>query len=438
MNPAPQPASPARADVLIVGCSGVATCCPGGVATKKPARGAELANVGLLTNVGIAIAGGKVISIAPDAELRKRYIAGETIDARGGIVIPGLVDAHTHPVFVNGREDDFERKTRGETYQQIAAAGGGILSSVRGVRGASDEVLEEKVKLRFERLLDLGTTSVEAKSGYGLSAEDELRSLRAIRNAAKNCDIRCVSTLLAAHAIPPEYKSRREDYIQLIREEIVPAAALEKLATFHDVFVDDGFFTIAEARELLTSGTQFGLRPKLHADELGTTGAAELAVELGACSADHLDFISKAGIDKLANSETVAVLLPGVSHYLRSKTDAPARELIEAGAAVAIATDYNPGTCPSPSLFEAMHLAAIRMRLSPAEALVGATRNAAFAIGLGGEAGIVAEGLSADLVICDVPDYRDVVYTFGRAPIAYVVARGRVVRRPPSARSAFV
>jgi imidazolonepropionase len=222
------------------------------------------------------------------------------------------------------------------------------------------------------------------------------------------------------------------------RAEVAPAAAAEGLATFHDVFVDAGFFTIDEARELLTASAPLGLRPKLHADELGDTGAAALAVELGAASADHLDHVNPQGIERLAGSDTVAVLLPGVAHYLRAKGDAPARALVKAGAAVALASDYNPGTCPAPSLFEAMHLAAIRMRLTAEEALVAATRNAAFAVGLGGKAGFLAPGGPADAVVCDVPDLRDFVYSFGRPPVAYVIAGGRVVRRPREARGAFV
>lgn len=392
----------------------------------------------MIYNGAVAISGEKIVAIGAAHEFDARFKASRVLDARGGIVIPGLVDAHTHPVFVNGREDDFERKTRGETYQQIAAAGGGILSSVRGVRAAGDAELAEKVKLRFERLLDLGTTSVEAKSGYGLTAEDELRSLRAIARAAEKSNMTVVATLLAAHAIPPEFKNDRNAYIKLIKDEIAPAAAKAGLAAFHDVFVDEGFFTIAEARELLEAGAAIGLLPKMHADELGTTGAAELAVELRAASADHLDHISRNGMLKIAGSDTIAVLLPGVSHYLRSKTDAPARALIEAGAAVAVATDYNPGTCPTPSLFEAMHLAAIRMRLSPVEALVAATRNAAFAIGMGGRRGALAPGMRADAVICDVPDVRDVVYTFGRAPVRAVVSNGVVVREFDNGRPAHV
>ncbi|MBI3820525.1 MAG: imidazolonepropionase [Planctomycetes bacterium] len=430
--------APEIVDLLIRGASAVATCAPGGRAPSAPARGEELRNAQMIYNGAVAISGEKIVAIGAAHEFDARFKASRVLDARGGIVIPGLVDAHTHPVFVNGREDDFERKTRGETYQQIAAAGGGILSSVRGVRAAGDAELAEKVKLRFERLLDLGTTSVEAKSGYGLTAEDELRSLRAIARAAEKSNMTVVATLLAAHAIPPEFKNDRNAYIKLIKDEIAPAAAKAGLAAFHDVFVDEGFFTIAEARELLEAGAAIGLLPKMHADELGTTGAAELAVELRAASADHLDHISRNGMLKIAGSDTIAVLLPGVSHYLRSKTDAPARALIEAGAAVAVATDYNPGTCPTPSLFEAMHLAAIRMRLSPVEALVAATRNAAFAIGMGGRRGALAPGMRADAVICDVPDVRDVVYTFGRAPVRAVVSNGVVVREFDNGRPAHV
>ena len=386
----------------------------------------------------MAIDGGAIVAVGEAREIEKRYVGKETIDARGGVVIPGLVDPHTHPVFVQARVGDVERRMRGETYQQIAAAGGGILSSVRGVREASDEELEVLVRLRLERFLDMGTTTVEAKSGYGLTAKDELRSLRAIAKGAAALPMTVVATLLAAHALPQEWRSDRRRWLAIVREEIAPAAAAEKLATFHDVFVDEGFFTSEEARELLAASRSLGLRPKLHADELKGTGASELAVELGAASADHLDHISRAGVERLAASDTIAVLLPGVSHFLRSAHDAPARALVDAGAAVALATDFNPGTCLTVSMFEIMHLAAMRMGLTAEEALVASTRNAAFALGLGGKVGFLAPGARADVVVCDVRDARDLAYAFGRPPVAYVVCGGRVVRRPSAARPTFL
>jgi imidazolonepropionase len=415
--------SPTPVDLVITGASAVATCAPSGSDLRRPARGAELADAALVEGGSIAIDGGRILEVGPSA-IATRYAPRQTLDARGGLVIPGLVDAHTHPVFVRGREDEFERRLRGESYSQIAAAGGGILASVRGVREASDEELASLVRRRLDRFLALGTTAVEAKSGYGLSARDELRSLRAIARAAAGHAVRVVPTLLAAHALPAEWTHDRRGYLRAVQDELVPAVVSERLALFHDVFVDPGFFTIQEARELL--GSPSGLRPKLHADELAATGAAELAVELGAASADHLDHVSRRGIERLAASSTVAVLLPGVSHFLRAERDAPARDLVSAGAAVALATDFNPGTCPTQSLFEVMHLAAVRMRLSAQEALVASTRNAAFAIGLGGEAGVLAPGVRADLVVCDVPDVRDLAYAFGRPPVAFVVAAGRI------------
>lgn len=430
---------PVIVDLVVRGASSIATCAPGGVPPTRPARREALGDIALIPGGAVAVDRGLVVGVGPGPEIIKKFQGRETVDAKGGVIVPGFVDAHTHPVFVNGREEDFERKTRGETYQQIAAAGGGILSSVRGVRAASDAELQLKVRLRLERFLDLGTTTVETKSGYGLSAEDELRSLRAIAVAAAASEATVVPTLLAAHAIPPEYKQNKRAYLNLILDTIAPAVILEKLAVFHDIFIDEGFFSVADGRELLTATAASGLKPKVHADELGSTGATGLAVELGATSADHLDHVTEPEIQQLAASDTVAVLLPGVSHYLRSRTDAPARTMIDAGVAVAVATDYNPGTCPTPSMFEAMHLAAIRMRLSPAEALNAATRNAAFAVGLGGRRGAIAVSMRADLVICDVPDVRDLVYTFGRPPIAAVVAGGRVVRRFDShGRRAFV
>lgn len=429
---------PRPIDLLVRGASGVATCAPGGRAPTEPARGVELADLGWSPGAAIAVSDGVIAGIGSEEALGARFDPRERLDAQGGVVIPGLVDSHTHPVFAEGREEEFERKVRGESYQQIAAAGGGILSSVRGVRSASDEDLEARVQARLERFLDLGTTTVEAKSGYGLTARDELRSLRAIRRAARRFEGQVVSTLLAAHALPPEFRENRDRWLRIVREEIAPAAAAEGLATFHDAFVDRGFFTVEEAREILDASRSLGLLPKLHADELGWTGSTELAVELGAASADHLDHVGDAGIERLASSGTVAVLLPGVSHFLRAPGDAPARRLVEAGAAVALATDFNPGTCPTASMFEVMHLAAVRMRLAPSEALVASTRNAAFALGLGGKVGFLAVGSRADLVVCDVPDPRDLAYCFGRPPVAWVVAGGRVVRRPSRARAALV
>lgn len=428
MPPTPEPTP---IDLLVSGASAVATGLPPSADLSRAARGAELNDAGLIPGAAVAVDAGAVVAVGPERELAARYAAREKIDARGGLVIPGLVDAHTHPVFVGGREDELERRLRGETYAEIAQAGGGILASVRAVRAAADEELEARVRLRLDRFLSLGTTVVEAKGGYGLSAKDELRSLRAIARASAGHAARVVPTLLAAHAVPPERKSDRAAWIRVVREEIAPQAAAEKLAVFHDVFVDAGFFTAGEARELLLASAPLGLRPKLHADELSATGSAELAVELGAASADHLDHVSPRGIEALAASETVAVLLPGVSHFLRSPGDAPARALIAAGAAVALATDFNPGTCPTASMFEVMHLAAMRMRLTAAEALVASTRNAAFAVGLGGSAGVLRAGQRADLVVCDVPDLRDLVYAFGRPPVAAVVAAGRMVRPSP-------
>ncbi len=426
MAPEPRPRS---IDLLIHGASAVATGLPDGADPSRPARGRELGDAGVRARHAVAIDAGSVVAIGPEAEIAAAFHARERLDAAGGLVIPGLVDAHTHPVFVGGREDEFERKTRGETYAEIAAAGGGILSSVRAVRAATEEDLAARVRRRLDRFLDLGTTVVEAKSGYGLGVEEELRSLRAIAAAAEGHSVRVRATLLAAHALPPEWKSDRDGYLRTIVEEIAPRVVQERLASFHDVFVDPGFFSVEEARNLLEATSPAGLRPKLHAEELAATGAADLAVEIGAVSADHLDHLDAKRVDRIASSSTVAVLLPGVSHFLRAAGDAPARALVEAGAAVAIATDYNPGTCPTQSLFEVMHLAAMRMRLTAAEALVAATRNAAFALGLGGAAGILAPGVRADLVVCDVPELRDLVYSFGRTPVTFVVAGGRIVRR---------
>jgi imidazolonepropionase len=330
-----------------------------------------------------------------------------------GVLYPGFVDCHTHAVFGRPRIEDHERRALGEPYQAIAAAGGGILQSVRDARSLGESDLVAITAARLVTLRDHGTTTVEIKSGYGLDLETELKLLRAARDAAAREHLTAVLTFLGAHEVPPEYRQRRAEYVRLVCEEMLPAVARSGLARGCDVFCEPGVFSVTEARAILTSAGRLGFAMKLHADELEGAGGAELAAEVGAISADHLAAISEAGIRALAGSQTVAVLLPATMMFLGKRPQAPARALIEAGAAVALATDFNPGTSPTVSLPYVMTLGVSQLGLRHGEALTAVTVNAAAALGLAGERGQIASGFAADLVSCEVNDWREVAYWVG-------------------------
>ncbi len=405
-------------DLLVTGIGELCT-----LAGAGPRRGADMADLGVVRDAVLAVRDGRVVACGPASEMSDLE-ARETVEAGGACVLPGLVDPHTHAVYGRTRQDEYERRLRGETYLEIAAAGGGIHASVRDLR---DRPEDELVELSIPRLRELrahGTTTVEIKSGYGLSFEDELKMLRAARRAADAVGLRAVLTCLAAHEVPAEYADRRGDYVRLVCEEILPEVAREGLAERLDVFCEPSVFDLAETETILARGLELGLRATVHADELEPFGGAALAARLGAGSADHLIRIDRAGIEALAGSDTVAVLLPGTVFTLGLRHYAPAREMIEAGVAVALATDYNPGSSPISSLPLVMAIACTQMKLSPAEALAAATVNAACALGLGDEAGSLAPGRPADFLILDVDDHRLVPYHAGRNPVAAVYRGG--------------
>ncbi|MGM0739453.1 MAG: imidazolonepropionase [Bacteroidota bacterium] len=330
----------------------------------------------------------------------------EIFDAGGRLVVPGLVDCHTHLAFGGWRPDEFEMRALGRTYEEIAAAGGGILSTMKATREASEEELLEKSAGLLHRMVSLGVTTIECKSGYGLRLEDELKQLRVYHRLQMQSPVRIMSTFLGAHAIPPEYNNNRDGYISLIIDEMIPAVAEQELATFCDVFADAPAFTQEEARKILAAAVDAGLIPKIHADQLTEAGGAELAAELGAISADHLECISDKGIAAMKEAGTIAVSLPLATWYLR-KQPLPARDLIGAGVPLAVSTDFNPGSAPSYHLPLAMHLACTIQYMSPAEVLKGATIYAAAAIGLDGVTGSVEPGKKADFVEIDVKDIQD-------------------------------
>ena len=340
-----------------------------------------------------------------------------------GVVFPGFIDCHTHGVFGSPRLDDHERRALGVDYKAIAAAGGGILQSVRDVRARSEAELEGLTRARLRALLANGATTIEVKSGYGLELEAELKQLRVISRLAAELPATLVPTFLGAHEVPPEYRGKRDAYIRLVCEEMIPAVAKQKLATSCDVFCEPGVFSAAESRQILAAATRQGLAVKLHADELDGSGGAELAAELGALSADHLAAISDAGVRALAASPTVAVLLPATMVFLGKRSQAPARRLIEAGAAVALASDYNPGTSPTMSLPLVMTLAVSQLGMRHAEVVTAVTVNAAAALGLH-DRGQIAAGCVADLVIAAVEDWREVAYWMGRGVVSAVWTAG--------------
>ena len=390
-------------------------------------RGTELAALEIRPNAVVRCEEGVIVFVGNEAEHRQRFgDADETLEADGGCVLPGFVDPHTHPVWAGSREDEFDRRLRGETYMDIARAGGGINATVRATRSASSEELLAGTVARLDSFLVHGTTTIEAKSGYGLDLETEVRMLEVIHRADEAHPVDLHPTCLAAHEVPLEHRDDPEVWVRRLIEEIHPEIARRGLAEAVDVFCEEGVFDLDQTRRLLADARDHGWRIHLHADELTPLGGTVLAVELGALSADHLMCVTAEGIAALAGSDTVAILLPGTSFFLRSPW-APARDLVEAGCAVALATDCNPGSSPTESMPAILALACLGMGLGLAEALTAATLNAAAAIGRAHELGSIEEGKRADLVILGAPTYHHLVYHYGVNPVRHVVKAGHVV-----------
>lgn len=419
-------------DLLIHGAAQVVTCAsPGGAR-----RGAAMREVGILDGDAVAIAGGRIVDLGTAADLRRRYTAADELDARGQTLCAGFVDPHTHVVHAGDRVDEFERRIRGESYQQIMAAGGGIAATVRATRAASPAEIVAQSRRRLDRMLACGTTTAEAKTGYGLELAAELKLLQATEELDRLHAIDLVPTFLGAHALPPEFAGRADEYLDLVISQMLPAAAQWHRASrfaqshrpmFVDVFCETGAFDCAQSRRVLRAARQLDLPIKAHVDEFSRLGGLAMALELGATSVDHLDETDAAGIAALARSATIAVVIPTVNFNLGATRFADARAMIDAGAAVALTTDINPGSAPCPSLPLAMAIACRYQKLSPAEALTAATINAAHAIGLGDRVGSLERGKQADLVIVDAPDYRHLAYQFGGNLAARVVKNGKIV-----------
>ncbi len=381
-----------------------------------------MADLEVLEDAAVLIAGNRIAWVGPRADAEPD--ASVRVVEVQGVVFPGFIDCHTHAVFGAPRLDDHERRALGVDYKAIAAAGGGILQSVRDVRARAEAELEALTRSRLAVLLAQGATTIEVKSGYGLELEAELKQLRVIKLVAGDIPATLLPTFLGAHEVPPEYRGNRAAYIQLVCDEMIPVVARQGLARCCDVFCEPGVFSPAESRTILTAAKTHGLAVKLHADELDGSGGAELAVELGALSADHLAGVSDAGVRALAGSQTVAVLLPATLMFLGKRHQAPARRLIEAGAAVALATDFNPGTSPTLSLPFVMTLGVSQLGLRHAEVVTAVTVNAAAALGLAGERGQIAAGFVADLVVAAVNDWREVAYWVGANLVSAVWTAG--------------
>ena len=387
-------------------------------------RGAEQGDIQLLRDAWVLVEDGMIAAVGAGTPAPA---ADTALDAGGHLVTPGLVDAHTHLIFGGWRQNELGLKLHGATYLEILARGGGILSTVTATRQATEQALYDKARAALDEMLALGVTTVEAKSGYGLDTETELKQLRVIRALQEDhpCDL--AATFLGAHAVPAEYKNDREAYIRLLCEEMIPAVARENLARFCDVFCETGVFSAEESRQILEAGKRYGLIPKIHADEIDPIGGSELTARVGAISAEHLIVCPPAGIVAMAEAGTVACCLPATSFYLGS-TFAPVRDMVKAGVPVAMASDFNPGSCPSLNLQFVMNLGCLKYRLTPEEVLTAVTLNAAAAIDMADRVGSVEIGKQGDLVIWDAPDLDYICYRMGSNLAGTVIKRGEIVK----------
>jgi imidazolonepropionase len=411
-------------DLLIVGAAEVVTCRG---FSDKPARGAEQAHVGVLRDAGVAIAAGRIVAVGATERLRREYRVDDEhiLDAAGGVVLPGFVDPHTHLVFAGDRASEWEQRMAGTPYLEILARGGGILSTVKKTREASFEALLTGARRWARRCIAHGTTTLEIKSGYCLDETGELKLLAVAKQLGQELPIEVVGTFLGAHVVPPEYHRNREGYLALL-ERIAARVKAEGLAEFVDVFCEKEAFSLDETERLLLSAKRLGFGLKLHAEQFSASGASALGLRLGAVSVDHLEHVDAATLLLMGSAERppIGVLLPGVPFHLAMTDYAPARRLIDAGVPIALATDMNPGSSFTPSVPMCIALACRMLKLSPSEAVIAATINAAHALNRAGETGSLEPGKRADVIVCDIPDHRWLGYAFGDNPVRAVIAGG--------------
>jgi imidazolonepropionase len=421
------------APILITGPSQIVS-----VRGRAPRRGDALGDVGVIKNGALLAHDGVIVAVGRRQKVEAHPLArdAQEIGAGGGVVLPGFVDSHTHLIHAASRAEEYELRIIGASYEEIARRGGGILNSVSKLRNATSDALKERALAALQQFASYGTTTIEAKSGYGLDSVSELKILRLHKelSAAQPLDI--VSTFLGAHVIPAEFRSRAagaKDYISLLVDKLIPEVAAETLAEFCDVFCERGAFSVPQSKQILEAGKRHGLKPRIHAEQLTHTGATQLAVKLGAASCDHLEKINRADIRALAKCNTVATLLPGCDFHLGLKQYAPARALIDAGAIVALATDYNPGTSPTVSMPMILSLACTQLRMTPGDAIAASTINSAYSLGRHKHIGSLEVGKLADIAIFDVDDYREIPYYFGMNPCHTTIKRGKIIySRSPS------
>lgn len=414
-----------KADLIIFSDT-ILTCRGNG----RPKILAEMNDTGVIRNGCIAVKDGRIAAVGVRNKIVKVFSpekAASVIEAGPYVVMPGFIDSHTHPVFAGSRVGEFIMRAQGATYQEIHEKGGGISFTVDNSVKASFEELYKNGRAAIERMIAHGTTVVEAKSGYGLSLEEELRQLRVIKKLAEDLPVDVISTFLGAHAVPRKYVDNRNEYVRIIIEEMLPAVKSENLAKFTDVFCEEGAFTLEETKKILSAAASLGFKLKIHAEEFTNTGSAITAAEMGSVSADHLLRLTDQDIQKLAKTSTILTLMPGTLFFLGYNEYAPARRIIDLGAKVALATDYNAGSCLSASMQMAMSLACIKMKMTPEEAINAATYNAAFAADVQGEAGSIEEGKKADILIMNVEDYRMIPYHFGENLVKTVIKNGKVI-----------
>jgi imidazolonepropionase len=421
--------TPVEADLIVSGAGELLTCAR--TATGSGARSI----LGAIPRGAVAAREGRVVWVGSDDALQKevRLVrGGQTVDADGRVVMPGLVECHAHLAFAGDRADEFQLRVAGARYQEVAAAGGGIMSTVHATRAASDEVIRALTRKRLDYFLRFGVTTVEAKSGYGLTPEQELRLLEAYRDVATAHAVDVVPTLLAAHTVPVEYQGRADEYVNLIVKKMIPAVAKHKLAKFCDAFCEQGAFSVEQCRRVLEAGAEHGLLPKLHADQLSYLGGTEMAAGLGAVSVDHLDHISDAGIAALAAGDgkkrvPVAVLLPGATFFLGEGGYAPARKLLEAGARVALSTDLNPGSSPTANLWLMSTMGCSQLRMTAEEVVRAITIEAAAALAMDDEVGSLEVGKKADILVLEEARHAEIPYRYGMNPVWRVYKDGRLV-----------
>ncbi|MBL7086021.1 MAG: imidazolonepropionase [Candidatus Cloacimonetes bacterium] len=411
-----------KADLIIKNAKELLT-----LQSDGPKCGLEMQNLGIIQNGAIAILEEEIAGVGTTKEVSQNFISENVIDATGKVVMPGFVDPHTHPIFVETRENEFEMRIQGKSYKEISQSGGGIRSSVSDVRKASKEELVALGLKRVNKMLEMGATTIEAKSGYGLSTESEIKMLEAIAEINEISEMDIIPTFLGAHEFPEEYKNNKEEYIKILIDEMLPEVKKQNLAKYCDIFCEKHVFDIEQSRRILSEAKKLGFKIRMHADELEPIGGAELAAEIGAVTADHLVAVSDNGIQKMEAAKVIPILLPGTTFSLGLKKYAPAKKMIDSGLPIALATDFNPGSCHCDSMQTVISLACIEMGLLPSEAITASTINAAYSLELGDTIGSIEVGKQGDILIMDMPSYKYLPYHLGSSCVDMVIKKGEVV-----------